>query len=76
MSWPSGFQDGLEASPSPFVSRSTPVPSKFILKICWGPVRPETKTISLPVFGFTLGSTSMAREEEIRFKLLPSKFAT
>ena len=24
MCWPSGFQDGLEASPSPFVSRSTP----------------------------------------------------
>ena len=61
MCCPSGCHAGFEASPSPVVSRTISVPSIFILYICCGPERPDTKTISFPVLGLTLGSTSTKR---------------
>src|SRR5579859_7545975 len=70
---PLGCQDGLDASPSPEVSISALPPSRVIRQICCGPERPDTNTISVPVLGLTLGSTSIFRVLEMRCKWPPSR---
>src|ERR1700674_3564597 len=73
---PFGCQDGFDASPSPDVSISRLAPSRVIFQICSGPERPDTNTISAPVFGLTLGSASIFRVFERCCKWLPSTRAS
>src|SRR5579862_2874122 len=81
MWWPSGLHEAFVASPSPEVSISLSLPSRFMRQTCGycldrpAVARAEVKRISPPVFGFTRGSVSIAFTLERRVISLPSRFA-